>query len=71
MVGWLEKINIEKNIEFVTKHPNYLVRWKAAELLGEKGGSSVLDSLNIALKDDHPDVRKAAQAAIDRIKKNS
>jgi|JI9StandDraft_2_1071091.scaffolds.fasta_scaffold95747_2 HEAT repeat protein len=67
MFKWLSRINLEKNMEFVTSHSNYLVRWKAAELLGRKDDSTVLPALRIALNDQRLQVREAAEDAIAEI----
>jgi HEAT repeat protein len=52
------------------EHPNASIRRAAAEALGEMGDARAKTSLHLALEDDDPTVRVAAQAALGRLVKD-
>ncbi|MFB2892645.1 HEAT repeat domain-containing protein [Aerosakkonemataceae cyanobacterium BLCC-F50] len=61
---WYPEIAFNLLVEAL-KDPDFIVRENAADELGELEITEAIDYLNPLLKDPHPDVRQAAQTAIE------
>lgn len=55
-----------KHIEMFVNHELHFVRWKAIQAIGKCNGARGIELVKRALDDQHPHVRQAAQATLER-----